>query len=183
MNNTLHQKISQFLDNDLADPEALELLQAIHSDNALNQTYQQYAIISQVIKTGDYIPVKPDFVAQISARIEQEPYHFNPSLKKSAPSRYRWYAVAASVLALSVLVVHYDKQLTPTSHQASMLSMSKPTPPPTNKTASQLAQNQSQKPLNKRINDYLQAHNNSVYTSGETNTAASLTSVTSYNQK
>jgi len=44
------------------------------------------------------------------------------------------------------------------------------------------AKQAAQYPLNKRINDYLQAHNNSVYTNGEANFQP-YARVTAYSQK
>jgi len=161
MNKISKQTISQFLDNDLDSGEALAMLQAMQKDPELANTLSRYEAASYALKTQEYIAVKPDFLSGISAQLENEPSYFLPARKAKPKLAFAYnqkiLALAASVAAVAVLVVYGGKQLgqlnQPTVMQTAKVQVENPDP------------------VNKRINAYLQAHNNSVYTYGETNLA------------
>jgi sigma-E factor negative regulatory protein RseA len=161
MNKISNQTISQFLDNDLDTDDALDLLQDMHKNPNLAETLSRYEAVSHALKTQEYIAIRPDFLSGISAQLENEPSYFLPARKAKPKLAFAYnqkvLALAASVAMVAVLLVYGGKQLAQINQPAAM------------QTAK--VQVEDPYPLNKRINAYLQAHNNSVYTYGETNLA------------
>lgn len=186
MNEALNQKISQFLDDDLDADDALDLLQKMQADAELIRTFNRYEAISHVLKNHEFLAIKPDFSASIAEQIQQEPFYLLPKRRPTIiPPHYKSLALAASIAVIAVFAVrginHPAERINPPSTlqvaQRQAVQAQKPVI-----HARRSAQPQEQYPLNKRINDYLQAHNNSVYTHGETDFAP-LASVTAYRQK
>ena len=161
----LNQKISQFLDNELNHADALTLLQKMQSQAELQDKMNRYEAISHALKTDIFLAVRTDFSAKIHQHIRQEPVYLLPQ-RKSFKRTHKLMALAASVAIVVVIA---------------RLSINLPF-----KAAStlQVAQQQALEPypLNKRINDYLQAHNSSVYTNGEADFQP-LARVTAYSDK
>jgi len=190
MNKVLNKKISQFLDDDLDCDEALDLLQKMQWDADAANTLNRYEAISHALKTHELVMIKSDFSAKIAEQIQQEPFYLLPgfSLSPHGPtviSRHKLLALAASVAVIAVLAVRginnpAEHRSPPSALQVAKLR-SEQAPKPV-LYAHQAVQPEEQYPLNKRINDYLQAHNNSVYTNGEADLAP-LASVTAYRQK
>lgn len=177
MNNELKQQVSELLDNELASPAAFDLLQKARHNPEITSTLNRYAAISQAIKSEAFILADNDFSARIARQIEQEPLYLLPQRKQPSLRRYQWPAMAASLAAVLVLAAHgLDKINTPETN-ASLQLAQKATPEPTKQAAAN--SEQTEQPLNARIYDYLQAHNNSVYTSGESDFKP-LVKVTSY---
>jgi len=186
MNKALNQKISQFLDDDLDYDDALDLLQKMQWDADIANTRNRYETISHALKTHEFLTVNADFSAKISAQIQQEAFHLLPGRNKPAAiSRNKILALAASVAVIAVLAARGVNDPTgrinrpPALQVAQQQSGSAPKPAI---YAHQSAQAGAQYPLNKRINDYLQAHNSSVYANGEADLAP-LGRVTAYRQK
>jgi len=162
----LNQKISQFLDNELDHVQALNLLKKVQLQSELQDKLNRYEAISHAMRTDIFLLTKADFSKKTSQQIQKEPVYLLPQHKAFKPS-HKQIAVAASIAIVAVIVGH---------------SMNDPDQYPKAASAVQVAQNQlpekpsksvgyanqaGQDPLNKRINDYLQAHNSSVYTNGE----------------
>ena len=185
MNKALNQKISQFLDDDLDVDDALDLLQKMQWDADMANTRNRYETISHALKTHEFLTVKADFSAKISAQIQQEPFHLLPVRKPAVISRNKLLALAASVAVIAVLAVRGANDPAGRISRPSALQLARQhavqAPKPIT-YAHQSAQAGAQYPLNKRINDYLQAHNSSVYTNGESDLAP-LGRVTAYRQK
>lgn len=105
MQEELHCKISQFIDDDLAVDEALDLLQQIIDDPGLEAKLYRYQIASQALKADLHIPPDAHFVKRVSRQIERENIHFLPHklhLKKKSKTLL---AVAASVAIVTVIIL------------------------------------------------------------------------------
>lgn len=193
MNEELNQKISQFLDNELDHDEALSLLQKMQSRSELINAKNRYEAISHALKTDVFLSVDPDFSAKISEAIQREPAYLLPRYKKPVRrASPKLLALAASVAVVAVLAT--QSMNNPAEHvkTSSILQLAqrplaeqpvaKQSP---TKQSSQSVVNSNKTepyPLNARINDYLQAHDNSVYTHGEVSPEP-MTRVTAYSQE
>ena len=161
----LNQKISQFLDNELDHADALLLLQKMQSQPELQDKMNRYEAIGHALKTDVFLAVSSDFSAKIHQHIQQEAFHLLPQ-RKSYKRTYKLMALAASVAIVAVIA---GRSLESPFKAASPLQVAhQPLPEPY--------------PLNKRINDYLQAHNSSVDTNGEADFQP-LARVTAYSDK
>jgi sigma-E factor negative regulatory protein RseA len=175
----LNQKISQFLDDELGHHnDALYVLKKMQSQPELLDKFNRYQAISHAMKTGTFLLAKTGFSTKIHQRIQQEPLYLLPK-KQSFQRNHKKIAMAASIALVAVITGRYANN--PALHSKAV------------STPLQVAQHQlpdqsgkpvdaTQYPLNKRINDYLQAHNSSVYTNGEANFQP-FARVTSYSSK
>lgn len=185
MNEKLNQQISQFFDNELYTDEALDLLENMRSDAGLIQKLNRYEAISHALKTDQYLSLRADFSAQISAQLEAEPVHLLPRKKPMNRRSYQWLALAASVAVVSVIAIrslpHPGSNNIPTAPlQVAQQQLPKKILP-NSPVEAQAQKPGAEQPLNERINDYLQAHNGNVYINNPN--LNSMTRVTSYNQK
>lgn len=167
MNNEIKQHISEFLDDELDSPAALSLLKQAMSNPEIGATLNRYTAISQAIKNERIFWDDQSFCQQVSERLKQEPVYLLPQRTKpdTIQRKHKVLAVAASAALVAVL-----------SSQTVMKAVT----PPTDNTGfavAELSANETQMktqakddettPLNERISDYLQAHNNGIYTSGD----------------
>ncbi|CAG7855954.1 hypothetical protein MCAMS1_00277 [biofilm metagenome] len=176
MHDDINEKISRLIDGDLGYAETLELLKKIQADESLRNKMCRYQSISQSVKADAFFPVSSDFSRKIFQEVQQEPTYFLPQLIKSQPesqaqslqkhARGKWLAVAASTIAVAVLVgqsMRNDRTVGNPQNITAIAQSSLPVSyPPAQKT-----KHINRRPLNAQFNDYLQAHNNSVYTNGE----------------
>lgn len=158
----LNLKISQFLDNELDQVDALSCLKRMQSQPELKDKLRRYEAISHAMKTEDFLLTKADFSTKIHQQIQQEPVYFLPQ-HKSFKRGHKQIAVAASLVIVAVIAGRSINNSNQPVNAATTLQVAQ------NKTLQQLDKpvDVTQYPLNKQINDYLQAHNNSVYTNGE----------------
>ena len=172
MSEDLNQKISQFLDNELNHVEALNLLHKIQSQPELQDKLNRYEAICDGIKTDAFLLTKDDFSKNIRQQIQQEPVYLLPQHKSFKRTQHKLFkpshkqiAVAASIVIVAVIAGRSLNYQSSNSRSASILQVAQNQP-----TEQRVNTNQdAQHPLNKRINEYLQAHNSSVYTNGEAN--------------
>jgi sigma-E factor negative regulatory protein RseA len=170
----VNQNISGFIDGELSYVETIDLLKKLQIDDILKAKMCRYQAISQALKTDEFYEVKPGFSSQVFQAIQNEPTHFLPQLKpilqERHNSRNKMFAIAASTVAAVVLIGQNLRDNPPNNSFPSITAMSVPAQqlPASFTQRSQLKQNNTQ-PLNKQFNDYLQAHNSSVYTNGEAN--------------
>jgi sigma-E factor negative regulatory protein RseA len=181
MSEDFNQKISQFLDNELDHNQALNLLNKIKLQPELQDKLNHYQSISNAIKTGDFILAKDDFLTKIQEQLHKEPIHFFPSQNSSKWS-HKQIALAASIAIIAVIAGNGMLNLDLHSKIASNIQVAQYPQPQKASVPVAYANKSKQYPLNKRINDYLQAHNSSVYTNGEANFQP-FTRVTAYSQK
>jgi sigma-E factor negative regulatory protein RseA len=150
MEEPMNEKLSLLIDDELPSYKALDLLRAVGKDEALQQRLQRYHLISQVLKNEDCYLVHKQFAAKIHQQISGEPYFLIPPKRAAKNWQKIGLAIAASItLAVVWLAYNYDAQ--------------KYSYPP----SAPMAMNQQApvelEPLNARFNDYLQAHDNDVY--------------------
>jgi sigma-E factor negative regulatory protein RseA len=181
MNHTLNQKISQFLDDELSHEESISLLQEMQMNTELINRKNRYEAISHALKSDAFLTVSTDFSAKIAEQIQHEPHYFLPQ-KKMITNGQKIFALAASVAVVAVLVgrnINDPAERVKTSSilQLAQLQQSKQV----TKTVAETSKSDTY-PLNKRINDYLQAHNSSIYVNDDP-IAGSMASVTAYKQK
>ncbi|GAB6142348.1 hypothetical protein JCM14076_30770 [Methylosoma difficile] len=183
MNEELNQKISQFLDDDLDRDEAIGLLQKMRTTPELTQKLNRYEAISHALKTDVFIDISTDFSARISQQIEQEPVYFSPKAKSKIiiKPHYKQWALAASVAVCAVLVERglNTPTLQPIENRQALQVASSQTKQATIAPETEALPTPS---LNARINEYLQAHNSSVYATSEAELKP-FTRVTAYNQQ
>jgi sigma-E factor negative regulatory protein RseA len=181
MNEQLNEKISQFLDDELGHDETLRLLQAMQSQPELINTLNRYQAIGSALKTDVFLTVSPDFSAQISQQIHQDPHHFLPQ-RRFTLRTYQTLALAASVAVVAVLVGQGIDHPAENFNALPAVQLAQQLPPPSTPKSVVYIDQPQQAPLNSRISDYLQAHNRNVYTNGEAS-VRSLTQVTAYEQQ
>lgn len=190
MHEEVNQKISRLIDGELGYDETLDLLKKIQSDESLKNKMGRYQAISQALKTDEFYKIRADFSDKIFQKIQSEPSYLFPQLKPQPipqsqnrqPNRNKLFAVAASALAAAVLVgqsLRDDRSdkyqtlaATAVSGQQVAASFAKPEKLP----------QRNRQPLSTQFNDYLQAHNSSVYTNGEANFQP-YAKVTAYGQE
>ncbi len=182
MNKALNKKISQFLDDDLTVDDALHLLQKMQSDTDALNTLKRYEAVSHTLKTNQFLMLKPDFSEKIIAQIEKDPFYLSPSHKPIVTHNYKLVALAASIAVIAVLTARSINHPSPKS--TLQIAKQQPTAQSSKSVhyARQPLVSDNQYSLNKRINDYLQAHNNSLYNQDAADLAP-LSRVTAYQQK
>ncbi len=174
MHEDLNQKISQLLDNELDQNEALSILQKIQVQSELINKMNRYEAISHVLKTDVFLYPSPDFSAKVNQQIQNEPFYLLPKsypLAQQQPFKHsnKIIALAASIALVTIIStqsIYYSDDKSK-ALQTIQLAEQKIIEPPSKPTT--VLHKNEQPPLNARINDYLQAHNSSVYTSGEAN--------------
>jgi sigma-E factor negative regulatory protein RseA len=183
MHEDLIQKISQFLDDELPQDEALSLLQKMRIDSELADKMRRYEAVSHAIKNDELlVAAKPDFVSSISSRIQLEPTYLIPNAEQRLVSRRRFtrsqkIAAAAASVAVIAFAAHMQR---PEPVNKMMVATIKPSANPASKTdTSKKLKDPS--PVNRQINDYLQAHS-SIYTNGQVDFHP-YAQVTHYSQK
>jgi sigma-E factor negative regulatory protein RseA len=171
-----NQNISRLVDGELGYDETLDLLKKIQSDTALKNKMSRYQAISQALRTDEFYKVRSDFSHKVFQEIQQEPAYFLPKLKPKQPpqvqdkqTKRKLYAVAASTLAAVVLVGQSlrDNHPSANNYQTVTAMAGSQQQLPAAFTPSEKLQQRNRQPLNAQFNDYLQAHNSSVYTNGE----------------
>jgi sigma-E factor negative regulatory protein RseA len=179
MSEDLNQKISQLLDNELDHVSALSLLKKMQLQSELQDKMNRYEAISHALKADVFLLTKADFSTKISQQIRSEPVYLLPQHKPSKRP-HKLIALAASIAIVAVIAgrsMNDNQFKSATILQVAQQKLPEQSPPPV------AYNNQArQYPLNKRINDYLQAHNSSVYTNGEAD-FQSFARVTAYSQK
>lgn len=173
-----NQKISQFLDNELDDVHALSLLKKMQMQPELQDKLNRYEAISHAMKTDVFLLTRADFSTEIRQKVQQEPLYLLPQ-RKTFKRSHKQIALAASIAIVAVIAGRSMINMDQHSKPASAIQLAQQQAP---KQSVKPPVDANQVPLNKRINDYLQAHNSSVYANGES-TLQPFTRVTAYNQK
>ena len=164
----LNQKISQFLDNELDHVQALNLLNKIQFRPELQDKLNRYEAISHAMKADVFLLTKVDFSTKIHQQIQKEPVYLLPQ-HKSFKLSHKQIAVAASIAIVAVIAGRGMKDMDQYSKVASTIQVAQHQQAEKSASPAVKVNQADQYPLNKRINDYLQAHNSSVYTNGEAN--------------
>lgn len=171
MRDEINQNISRLIDDDLGYDETLSLLNKIQTHEDLKIKMARYQSISHALKNEEYLPVSPDFSKNIFEAIQLEPTYLLPQRRQTKPNTKTYFAAAASALIVAILV---GQNLQDRSFSGNNYQTVATTATSNQSLPSTLAQSGNQKqtqrhPLTAQFNDYLQAHNSSVYTNGEAN--------------
>lgn len=173
MRDEINQNISRLIDGDLGYDETLDLLNKMQTDDDLKVKMARYHAISQALRNEEFFYVRPDFSDKIFQQIQREPAYLLPQRKPVKTNTVKFFAVAASVLVAAVLVGQNLQEHTVQANNnqfAQAKSLPRLSPPLTLAQKSRDTEiKQNRNPLTKQFNDYLQAHNSSVYTNGEAN--------------
>lgn len=169
LNNDVDEKLSLFVDGELDYSETLHLLKRVNSDENLKKRLLRYQAIGLTMQTEQYQPLRLDFSEAISQQIKQEPAYLLPVNKPATMPRRRLMAIAASTIAAAVLVGEAVR-MNYTADQSN-LTVAKVSPPKPAMVAANMgtAPDPAKPPKTAQFNDYLQAHNASIYTTGEAN--------------
>ncbi|CAA9892302.1 conserved hypothetical protein [Candidatus Methylobacter favarea] len=178
----LNQKISQFLDKELDYKESLNLLKKLQAQPEARNKLNCYETISHALKAHVFLTVRPDFFERIRQEIQQEPVYLLPQLKRPQHTQFkrnhRLTAVAVSLAIVAVITTHNINNTADNIKPASIIEVAQ------QRTPEPVSQKNEAEPsaINSQINDYLQAHNSSVYTNGEA-TFHPYARVTAYSRK
>jgi sigma-E factor negative regulatory protein RseA len=185
MHEELIQKISQLLDDELPQEDSLTLLQKIRARSELADKMRRYEAISHALKNEVFISAGPNFAEKVSQKIQNEPIYLIPKARRHFSHSRQWkrshkIAAAAASVAVIAFIAHTQRPQPGSNIQVALAK-----PPidqsPKIKAVENIKQSESYT-VNQQINDYLQAHNNSVYTNGQAN-FQSYAQVTHYSQK
>ena len=176
----LNQKISQFLDDELDHVHALNLLKKMELQSELQDKLNRYEAISHAMKTDVFLLTKSDFSTKIRQQIQQEPIYLLPQHKPFQRS-HKQIAAAAAIAIFAVIAGYSMNDSDQHFKSASAVQVAQHHLPEQSSSPVIYTKQAEQEPLNKRINDYLQAHN-SVYTNGEANFQP-FARVTAYSHK
>jgi sigma-E factor negative regulatory protein RseA len=150
MQEQINERISLLIDDELDKEQALSLLKAIQTDEALTLKLQRYQLLGQVLKNQPSHLPDARFAEKIHQQIQKEPIHFLPARKTAFNWQVTGFAIAASTLLAVVWLV------------SKIDSRSYSFQPPQLASSASLQQHQPDIATS-RFNDYLQAHDNSVY--------------------
>jgi sigma-E factor negative regulatory protein RseA len=98
MNESLPEKLSLLIDDQLEASQAFSLLKTAKQDAELQAKLRRYALISQAMKTEQCSVASLDFADKIHQRIKQEPSYLLPVHPKISRTNKAALAIAASVL-------------------------------------------------------------------------------------
>ncbi|MGR9036108.1 MAG: sigma-E factor negative regulatory protein [Gammaproteobacteria bacterium] len=177
MHEELNKQISEFLDDELDQQEALRLLKKIKASPDLRNKLTRFEMIRHTLKNEVFVVPEPDFSARVSEAIRNEPIYLLPQPQKPKRTR-KLLAAAASIAAVMVIAGSGIYRPITETQTASLM----PGPVSPSSTPLALARQSQNHSINQRINDYLQAHNSSVYTNGQANFQP-YARVTAYGQK
>ena len=177
MNDLLNQQLSQFIDNELDAKESLAFKKELLRNPDLQARLKRYQLISQAIKSTSTIEINAGFSDQIKAQLAQEPIHFLPQ-QKIATKPYKQLAIAASLMAIAITSVYSVTYLQRQFQDVTAIQVAQNPVNDKNHNASSTFEY----PLNKQINDYLQAHNDGLKESPDA-IYQPYTRLSSYNQR
>jgi sigma-E factor negative regulatory protein RseA len=188
-NEEINQKISGLIDAELGYDDTLDLLKTIQADDGLKAKMGRYQAISEALKTDAFYQVSPGFSNKVFQEIQREPAYFLPQLKPTPQPHTRQLkrntliAIAASTVAVAVLVGQ-SLRTNPTTTQYETVAATTITPQqlPASFPKAEKLKPYNRQPLAAQFNDYLQAHNSSVYINGEA-VFQPYAQVTSYGQR
>ncbi len=110
----MKQNISAFMDGELFEDEADNVLSRLKKNSELQQAWQEYHLIGDALRQPDYFA--NDFSARFHQRLETEPIVFAPRRRVMQKARYFAVSAAASMMALALvawLSMQVDQERTP----------------------------------------------------------------------
>jgi sigma-E factor negative regulatory protein RseA len=97
----MRDKISAFMDGELDDQAAGQLIDALATGAESRQTWRDYHLISDALR--DTRLLSEGFAERVAAKLALEPTVLAPSLARQEPPPRRWVAMAASVAAVALV--------------------------------------------------------------------------------
>ena len=165
MHDEIDQKVSQFIDDELSQHEALQLLTKIKKQPELDAKLQRYEMASAILKNHSPISLSSDFAEKISQAVEQEVVYFLPKKTTRLKHYKSALAVAAGVAGVAVLVANNVPKLTDIKQEPYVIAnnITNQAIPPVSKQPVKIIY---RKPaaVDPRFNSYLQAHRGNLYT-------------------
>jgi len=171
MADDINQKISCFIDDELKHNDALNLLKECQSNPTLQNKLNRYQTIAYCLSSKKVLPIKKDFLSNVQQGISKDPLYF-PTVNLQPKRSYKTFmALAACVSLIALLILKPSKETPLEVNTVSSSTMAAITiQPEINqqkiiKLASHNTKKTKQKNNHKHhFNDYLQAHNTSLYT-------------------
>ncbi len=162
MNEELNLKLSLYIDNELEPNERTAFKKELLQNPELQAGLKRYQLIGQAIKYSPTTVTNTEFLESIKVQLEKEPSYFLPQ-QKTKPKHVKQLALVASFLTVVIISAYSVKfiQLTP-KETAGVQVAQKPVTKTSVEKSQQIASTTFEYPLNKQINDYLQAHNESL---------------------
>ncbi len=186
MADDINQKISCFIDDELKYNETIDLLKKCQSNPTLKDKLDRYQTISYCLSAKKVLPLKEDFLNKVQQGISKDPLYFTAINSQPKKSYRTLVALAAcvSLIALLILKPSKEKPLEVNIVSSSTMAAITTAPEINQQKTIQLASQNPQKTKQKnnhnyRFNDYLQAHNTSLYTNSSI-TFQSYTQTASY---
>lgn len=152
----INQKISLLIDDELDSRQAQRLLQEIQHDPELQATLQRYQLLGQALKYKQCQVLDKQFAAKIHQQISQEPSYLLPSAKPVTVVKPNRFSVQKAGLALAASILLAIMWLT--SNQAYQQA-------PLPSLVFMAPQQDVPAGMSPRLNEYLQAHDNTLYSS------------------
>lgn len=140
------EKISAFMDGEIAGVEATSQLSRLKEDASLRATWSTYHAIGDAMR-GEKVWLSPDFSARVMARLSDEPTVLAPRRRALSQTTVRRYAlpVAASFggIALVAWLAVFNNPFAPTSENLAVAPVRVEAPT---------------RVVSQDVNDYLMAH-------------------------
>jgi sigma-E factor negative regulatory protein RseA len=95
----MRDKISAFMDGELDDRAAGEVIEALGRDAEALETWRAYHLISDALRDGRMLSA--GFTARVARQLSEEPTVMAPGRLPTQPRT--WYALAASVAAVALV--------------------------------------------------------------------------------
>jgi sigma-E factor negative regulatory protein RseA len=144
----MKDRISAFMDGELEDKAAAEVINALGHDDEALEAWRAYHLISDALRDSRLL--SSGFTGRVARQLAVEPTVMAPV--RLPPQPRTWYALAASVAAVSLVAwLAFAPQQTPVAPVAQQVSPA-PAPAAVAKSRPALV------PLPNGANDYLLAH-------------------------
>jgi sigma-E factor negative regulatory protein RseA len=145
----MKDRISAFMDGELDDRAAGEIIDTLARDGEALDTWRTYHLIGDSLR--DSRMLTPGFTARVSRQLAEEPTVIAPGRLQPRPRT--WYAIAASAAAVALVgwLGFAPQQPAPVAPLAQTAPAAAPAPVP-------VAARPAQVPLPSGTDDYLLAH-------------------------
>lgn len=165
MHDEINQKISQFIDDELPQHKALQLLTEIKKQPELDAKLQRYEMASAILKKHPSISIRADFSEKISQALASEVVYLLPKKRTKSIYYKSAMAVAAGVAGVAIFLANNVPELTDVKQEPFLVA---------NDISNQKTPVEKQEPvevvlrksatIDPRFKHYLQAHRGNLYT-------------------
>ncbi|WP_198243518.1 sigma-E factor negative regulatory protein [methane-oxidizing endosymbiont of Gigantopelta aegis] len=166
-------KLSQFLDDELDQQQALSLLKEMRHNTDIEAKMLRYQVIGQVLRTEESIHKPIYLVNKVHDALENEVFHFHPATK-TAHKKIKLAAIAATLAAVAILIPIIQKQNTVNQNDFIQVAQKQPESFRYQGETLKVARVDQALPVlqqrslaRERLNDYLYAHSNRIFVTTE----------------